>query len=128
MIRSAASSVPLTVDRARQKTLVSVVGELDFIDAPAFERSLLDIVGEGRPTVEVDLSQLSFLSVAALDALLRVKHTAQQAGCQFRVVNPSAAVRRLLTISGTCALLTGSTEAETSWPVHRAPKGEVSVG
>ena len=76
-----------------------VSGECDRSVAETLETWLATF--DDRPLVTVDLSRVTFLSAAALRALLRARR--RNPGLCF--VQPSAPVRRMLELSGTQSLL-----------------------
>ena len=76
----------------------TIRGECDASNA-AFVKTWLAQFGQ-RP-VEVDLGEVTFLDAAAVDALL----VAVICNPHLRIVNPSATVRRVVTISRTERLL-----------------------
>jgi anti-sigma B factor antagonist len=80
-----------------------VSGEVDFLTAPGLREGLLDVLG--RPDlpgeVVVDLSRVTFLSVAGLAALAIAHDAADSAGQVLRIrCGTARAVIRPLQITG----------------------------
>jgi anti-sigma B factor antagonist len=80
---------------------VSVCDEIDFSNADELARRLRAAVSDGTPTaVVVDLAEASFFDSTGLGALIEGYRVATEAGIRFTVANPTARVRRLLTVTG----------------------------
>lgn len=86
----------LTV-RAEGSTVV-VDGEVDAHTCPELTAALDPLPGSGP--VEVDLSGVGFMDSSGLRALIAAHQAAAEAGRRLVISNPSAAVRRLIEISG----------------------------
>ena len=74
-------------------TLPAVRGELDLLSLPALEAWLGGLDGQ---LTAVDLSEVTFFDSCSLRAFLR----ARERNPQLRIVNPSAAVAKVLEITG----------------------------
>jgi len=85
---------------------VVVAGELDMTAAfklePEVDRLL---AAPGAQRLVLDLAGVTFVDSAGLGALLAIRERTQDLGVGFALVNPSAAVRRMLEWSGTGAML-----------------------
>jgi anti-anti-sigma factor len=100
-------SVETSIDDAAHTARVALAGELDLncVDAVTTE---FDNLGEqGLHTVLVDASGLTFLDSSGLRALLAGSEKLQAKRVQFRVVNASPAIARLLDMTGTRSMLEG---------------------
>jgi anti-sigma B factor antagonist len=94
------------IDSGVDPVVVRVRGELDLSAAP----SLLQKLDEAAPasaSVVVDLSAVEFLDSSAIGALLRAGRARSAAGGRLQIGPRSAAVDRLLEITG----LSDSSEA-----------------
>lgn len=78
---------------------VYVDGEIDCSSAPYLEAAIEQALSPGND-VRVDMSQVEFMDSAGLGALIRSYKLAAEAGGCVRIVNPSSAVERVLTITG----------------------------
>lgn len=90
--------------------LVEIEGELDLLTgghvAATFHRLLAD-----RPTaIEVDAADLTFVDARGLRALLVARRATHAAGIRFHLVQRSAALDRLLGMTGLSELLGGETD------------------
>jgi len=75
-------------------------GEIDLSSAGRFAQELTTLVADGSGTALVDLSGVSFLDSSGVRELLAANRLAESVGMQLQLVNPSAACRRVLEISG----------------------------
>jgi anti-anti-sigma factor len=96
-------------------TVIAVSGEMDI--------QVLELVPDvseseaGR--VVFDLSRVTFMDAAGFDAIMRYQDKAHAAGGNTRLVAPSTAVRRILTMTGTTQMFAtfGSLDAALSAPL-----------
>jgi anti-anti-sigma factor len=77
---------------------LSVIGELDMATAPELARTLAEL----GPDLNVDMSRCTFMDSSGISVVVEAK-----AGCVpgLAIVNPSGAVRRVLTLCGLAELL-----------------------
>ncbi|MFC5288736.1 STAS domain-containing protein [Actinokineospora guangxiensis] len=76
--------------------VVTVDGELDLATAGVFEAHLTEALATGRARIVVDLTGVSFLGVAGITELLRVRDRAAGRRAALRVVAAHRAVLRPL--------------------------------
>ncbi|MEY9988177.1 anti-anti-sigma factor [Streptomyces sp. V4I8] len=95
---------PLTVEvvDVGYVVLVRVSGELDTGTAPQLAAALGPLK---ERHCELDLAWVSFMDSAGLVALLAHQRRARAAWGSLRLVDSSPAVRRILTLTGTTAIL-----------------------
>ena len=86
---------------------LSLVGELDLNAADTMTAEVDHLSELGVDTVLVDASELTFLDSSGLRALLTGRERLHAKGGQFRVVNASPAIARLLDMTGTRSMLEG---------------------
>jgi anti-sigma B factor antagonist len=80
---------------------VRVVGEIDISNVAYLAQSLRDAIETGwGPDIVVDLTELSFLDVQGLDALVASQHLARVSGKRLMLANPPGMVSRLLALTG----------------------------
>ena len=100
--------------------LLRCAGELDLCSGPAFSRALdtacrpvsrgAEFGAAQSGVVALDLSGITFFSVRGVSLLLAAEETASSRGMRLRLVAASAAVRRVLRITGTTARFTATAE------------------
>jgi anti-sigma B factor antagonist len=79
---------------------VAVHGEIDLSTAEQLEQEMENqAAGEVRATV-VDLSGVTFIDSAGINALLKGRRAADEKGRAFRVTGPQGLVRELLDMTG----------------------------
>lgn len=88
-------------------------GELDMVTVDDFRQLLDDACAQPRPNVIVDLSDVPFIDVLSLSALLAAADALRERGANLSVVGASSAVRRV------CALLNAADVLAPSLPRPR---------
>lgn len=88
-----------------QETLVGLVGEMDVDTAPGLRPSFRTWLDRRPDSMVVDLSAVTFCDCSGLNLLLWARRTAAGGGTAFQVRSPARQPARLLTLSGTAALL-----------------------
>ena len=81
------------------RPVLSVAGEIDLAIAGRFAEELESLVGDGGSGL-VDLSAVEFIDSSGIRELLKAKGAARAAGGDLLLLQPSAACRRVLEISG----------------------------
>lgn len=79
---------------------ISAVGELDLSTADAFEQEIAAVIGAGGSGVVVDLSGVTFVDSAGINALLKSRRTADDHGRTFRIDGANGLVRDVLEMTG----------------------------
>jgi anti-anti-sigma factor len=90
---------------------VAVSGELDIDSAPRLIGTLHDIASPPVRRVDLDCRGVTFLDSTGLRALIVGRNEATDAGVDLVVVTPSAAVSRVIEMTGLAGLLTGARSA-----------------
>lgn len=91
-----AQGFAVVVTEVKAAVRIAVEGELDLVTAPVLARHLESAVARGRPTVEVDLSGVTFMDVRGVGVLLVAGRSTSAAGSRLFVHSVSDAVRRTL--------------------------------
>jgi anti-anti-sigma factor len=99
-------NVSSTVDGAVAR--VTLVGELDLDAAGALAEELGRLPEQGATEIVIDAGGLTFIDSSGLRALLSAREQLQNGGATLQIAAASPAVDRVLEITGTRALLTGS--------------------
>jgi anti-anti-sigma factor len=80
---------------------VALTGELDMSSALVFDEELRRVEAEDLPrTVVLDLRRLKFLDSTGLRLILSAHARARRCGRKLRIVQGSAAVRRIFRLTG----------------------------
>ena len=72
---------------------------MDLHTAPTFQHAIERAAGDVDAVV-VDMGDVAFMDSTALSSLMRSKDTLDQKGVSLRLAAPSAAVERILSVTG----------------------------
>src|SRR3954447_22241342 len=103
-----AAHINVTTEDHGEEAVVRLAGDLDLDGANAVTETL---VGLGSGPVKhgvVDASEITFLDSSGLRALLSARERLEKVDVVLRVDSPSAAVSRVLEMTGTSELLGAS--------------------
>lgn len=79
--------------------VVVMAGEIDFSVAPRVRDRLLDLVGESRADVVLDMAGLDYIDSSGLALLLELRKHLQEHGRSVRVRSISPQVRKLFNLT-----------------------------
>jgi anti-anti-sigma factor len=101
-ITSAAPSLPgaSVVSSPPGTVSLTLFGEVDTFGTPLLEAALDVVWGDDARRVVVDLTQVSFLSLSAVHALLRTRSIAQRRGTDLTLTTSSRFITRVLGLAG----------------------------
>ena len=94
----------VTVEPLENARLIRAAGELDMSSAPAL-RHELDVARDEAVTALLDMAEVTFIDSTGLHLLLDASRSGDGTDWSFFIVRPSAAVQRLIDVSGTGDLL-----------------------
>ena len=103
-------SAPL-VSRDGTRAVVWLAGEHDIATAAVLADTLANVVSTDDADVIVDLSDVTFMSTATIDVLLRGRNLLLRQSRTFTLRSPSRCVRRLLGLCGLAGLIEPSRDA-----------------
>jgi anti-anti-sigma factor len=95
-----ADGLDVSVDRSEGNVDLAVGGEIDIVNVDRFSHVLTDAVLETRGTVNVDLSDVSFVGSEAISTLIQVRKLSDSKGVRFRIVKASRRVESVLGLMG----------------------------
>lgn len=81
-------------------TVVTVTGRMDAITAPAFEKSLNELIAAGEIRFVIELAGLEYISSAGLRSILAAAKVLKGKGGEIRFANVAGTVREVFDISG----------------------------
>ena len=90
----------VTLEPVEEACLIRVAGEIDYGNADHLRGHLDDARRDGDTTV-LDLARVEFMDSAGLEVLLDASKAVDSDLWPFFIVRPSAAVRRLVDVTGT---------------------------
>lgn len=91
----------------RRVAVVELVGEIDAASRAATIDQVRRALSHGPLTIEVDLSQVSFMDCAGVGALVQARAIAEGEGCVLYAQSLSKAVEWLLELTGLLDSFTG---------------------
>jgi len=94
-------NVTLCVRPGDGGTIVAISGEVDVCTEVPLQQALLRIIRERGARLMLDVSGVSFMDCAGLRALLATRRRAEMRGGCMRLIATSAAVRRIIELTGT---------------------------
>lgn len=101
-------ALSLSVRHETGVAMVSIEGELDLASAGELESCLAELTGSPVTGLVVDLTGVTFIDSAGINALLKGRRLAEAGGRAYRVCNASGLVREVLDVTGVWQHLTGS--------------------
>jgi anti-anti-sigma factor len=102
-----AEVLSIEANRDRSGVTIILVGEFDMSGTKRFWAFVSEALGAHPKAVAIDAGGLEFIDSSGLQALLRARDAATQAGVVFHVRDPSPALRRILELFGVEELLAG---------------------
>jgi anti-sigma B factor antagonist len=93
-------SVTLCIRPGDGGTIMAISGEVDVGTEAQLQQSLLRIIRERPARLMLDVSGVSFMDCAGLRALLVTRRRAEMRGVFLRLIATSAAVRRIIELTG----------------------------
>ncbi|MFF4441091.1 STAS domain-containing protein [Streptomyces sp. NPDC001621] len=106
--------------RARQTAqdtyVIEVDGELDHHTTGQLDEAIDHALTRGAAAVLIDLQPTTFLDSSGLNALLTAHRAAARAGARLALIAPSAAVHRMLSLTGVDRVLPTCPTTEAALP------------
>jgi len=95
----------ITTREVGDRTVVSVVGEVDIASAGALDAVLSEAIASGRTHLVVDLDEVGFLDSTGLGVLVKSLKRTREAGGSLTVVTESERVLKVIRITGLDAVI-----------------------
>lgn len=102
----------VSVSSHRQGSVLTVVvgGEVDLATCPEVDDEIRQAIDtEGVESVQVDLSEVTFLDSSGIALLLRGRRRAEERGVAYQVTGAHGITQEVLEITGVWAHLSGTT-------------------
>ena len=94
------SELAMTVTKEGRDTVLALAGDLDVYTATRLRERLVDLIGNTRINLVVDLAELVFVDSTGLGTLVDGMTRVRRAGGTMALRSPTPAVRRVLNITG----------------------------
>jgi len=117
----------MEIVRREQDSFLEVIfeGRLDGYWAEHLATSVGEAMHEGRHAVRVNLAKASYISSAGIGVLVKLYQQFAAVNGSFGVLDPSAAVKKVLDLVGVAGILTGSGMAKAT--AAAAPAAEPAI-
>lgn len=79
---------------------LQVTGEVDVSNASKLRDAIDELLNQGVPSIDVDLSQVSYIDSTGIGVLVGAVHRASDAGLSLTASNPQRNVARVLDMLG----------------------------
>lgn len=94
------SNVEIHTRKEQKASVITVIGRLDAVTAPEYEKRMRDVIDGGESRLVIDLAGLEYISSAGLRGLLVTAKLLRARGGQVRCASVSGTVREVFDISG----------------------------
>jgi len=91
--------VAVEVVRSPGRVTLRVTGEIDMSTAPSVHEAAVGAIRH-HPTLDIDLSAVTFMDSSGLHMLLATKQLAERRGGHVRLLHPTPSVMRVLEVTG----------------------------
>lgn len=107
--------VCLTTRSATDKTIIDCVGRLVYgAEAVALRDTVKKLIADGVKSIVLNLAGVRYIDSGALGVLAGLRMSANQAGSQLRLINPTERTAKLLQTTNLNNFFEVSTEIESS--------------
>ncbi|GID33239.1 anti-sigma B factor antagonist [Paractinoplanes brasiliensis] len=118
----------LSINREGKALVLSLHGEVDFLNAASVTEAIAAALAQARPArVRVDLSEVTFLDSSGIGVLVSAMRAATDASASFQVERPDAAILDQLNGVGLTEAF-GLAGAQVSTPVEEPVDRAPAVG
>jgi anti-anti-sigma factor len=94
------STLSMNTDNTQSVSVMKAKGRIDSETAPEFEHALLQLLGDNRSKIVLDLAGVEFLSSAGLRAMVKALKEAQRCGGDVRLVSVPEPIQGILLTVG----------------------------
>jgi anti-sigma B factor antagonist len=99
-VSTSGSELAMTVSKEGGETVLALAGDLDVYTATRLRERLVDLIGDTRLDLVVDLAELVFVDSTGLGTLVDGMKRVRQAGGSMALRSPTPAVQRVIDITG----------------------------
>jgi anti-sigma B factor antagonist len=94
------STLSIDTDNTKSVSVMKVKGRVDSDTTPEFEHALLQLLGDNRNKIVLNLQAVEFLSSAGLRAMVKALKDAQKSGGDVRLASVSQPIEVILRTVG----------------------------
>ena len=95
------------IEREAPETIVRAKGRLTSETSNVLHDAFRSLIAPGTKSIVLDISEVSYIDSAGLGALLGVYISAQRAGCELQISNPSPRTKDLFHMTKLSSIFKG---------------------
>ncbi|WP_163337670.1 STAS domain-containing protein [Desulfopila sp. IMCC35008] len=105
----------LEYEKREDGTLVQVIGRMDAISAPAFEKGCTSVIDDGEKRIVVDCTRLEYISSAGLRSILVAAKKMKGSGGTISFCGLAGMVEEVFKVSGMGSMFVVTNTAEEAF-------------
>ena len=96
----------LNISIENGKTLARVTGRLDTINSDEFEKKMAPLLEGGNPDIELDCSELEYISSSGLRLFLTLQKSVNARGGKLVIKNMNNQIKEIFNMTGFSRIMT----------------------
>lgn len=88
------------------KTLAKVTGRLDTTNSDEFEKKMVPLLQGGNPDIEIDCSELVYISSSGLRLFLTLQKSVNARGGKLVIKNMNSQIKEIFNMTGFSRIMT----------------------
>ena len=96
----------LSISTENGKTLARVTGRLDTTNSEEFEKKMAPLLEGGNPDIEMDCSELEYISSSGLRLFLTLQKSVNARGGKLVILNMQSAIKDIFNMTGFSRIMT----------------------
>lgn len=96
----------LSISTENGKTRARVTGRLDTTNSEEFEKKMAPLLEGGNPDIEMDCSELEYISSSGLRLFLTLQKSVNARGGKLIILNMQSAIKDIFNMTGFSRIMT----------------------
>lgn len=96
----------LSISTENGKTRARVIGRLDTTNSEEFEKKMAPLLEGGNPDIEMDCSELEYISSSGLRLFLTLQKSVNARGGKLVILNMQSAIKDIFNMTGFSRIMT----------------------
>jgi anti-sigma B factor antagonist len=96
----------LSISTENGKTRARVTGRLDTTNSEEFEKKMAPLLEGGNPDIEMDCSELEYISSSGLRLFLTLQKSVNARGGKLVILNMQSAIKDIFNMTGFSRIMT----------------------
>lgn len=96
----------LSISTENGKTRAKVTGRLDTTNSEEFEKKMAPLLEGGNPDIEMDCSELEYISSSGLRLFLTLQKSVNARGGKLVILNMQSAIKDIFNMTGFSRIMT----------------------